>query len=147
MLICQDLSPSFAALKERLIEHLAYRTLCDIGKMVYSDEVDQHLASYIDDTIHSAGGWSAVPAGYTFKIGDVVRVKRACVPSQAGISIQLKEGYHGYVNFLDEEGDAQAWFPELLFGGLRGKHVGHWILAGNFENIEVKDSSNNDEKG
>ena len=133
-----ELSPQLDELKSKLHGVAAYRTLCDIGNQVYSDEVDQGLASYIDDALRTSGEWIPIPNGHGFQIGDMVKVRNAFVPSQDGVEIRLKPGYRGLVHFIDQDGDAQAWFPDLLFAGLRGKHVGHWILQGERQNLELR---------
>ena len=134
----EDFSPSFDELRQRLADNAAYKTLCCIGKDVYSEEVDQHLATHIDNLVRAEGEWLPIPSQHVFRLGDVVRMKHAFIPNQEMVEIRLKVGYRGIVNFIDEEGDAKTWFPDLLFAGLRGKHVGHWICSRTFQNIEMK---------
>ena len=92
----------------------------------------------MDNLVCAEGEWSGIPGNYAFRVGDVIRVKHAFIPSQEGVEIRLKTGYYGFVCFIDVEGEAHVWFPELLFAGLRGKHVGLWIDAGSFRNVELK---------
>ena len=86
--VIDELSPRLDELKQNLNGSAAYKTLCDIGKQVYSEEVDQSLASYIDDTLRTAGEWIPIQSEHVFKIGDMVKVRHAFVPSQDGVEVR-----------------------------------------------------------
>ena len=133
-----DLSPTLGELLSRLDSNAAYRTLCDIGREVYSETVDERLASHIDKKLREPGEWIPIPEGHAFKVGDMVKVKHAFIPDQDDIEIRLRQGCCGIIHYVDKDGDAQAWFPDLLYAGMRGTHVGHWMVERDFTNLELK---------
>ena len=88
-------------LEERLHDNSAYRTLCAIGRDAYSEDVDQKLASHIENLIRGDGEWTPIPNDHAFTVGEVVKVKHAFLPNNDGAEIRMKAGYCGIVNFID----------------------------------------------
>ena len=76
----------------------------------------------------SVDGWQPLTGSYMLSVGEVVKVDKTFQSADESLKVCLPVTSKGIVRKVDEDGDAQIRFPNLI--GLRCK--ARWVLRSNF---------------